>query len=99
MKSKRLSDCFNIADLRKLAQRRAHKMVFDYIDGGADDEKTLKNNCTAFESYRLMYRVLSGVESIDPSTTLLGTKMVSAICVERSWIGERNDFTGSGSWL
>ncbi len=39
----------NIADLRRLAQRRAAKVVFDYLDGGADDEITLRENCRAFE--------------------------------------------------
>jgi len=35
----------NIADLRKLAKRRLPKAVFDYLDGGADDEVTLRENC------------------------------------------------------
>ncbi len=37
----RVEQCLNIADLRRAAARRAHRMVFDYIDGGADDEWTL----------------------------------------------------------
>ena len=71
----KLKNCININDLREAAKTRAHKMVFDYIDGGADDEKTLARNSSAFDDYELLYRVLSGVNSPDLSTTLLGQKM------------------------
>lgn len=71
----KLKNCININDLREAAKTRAHKMVFDYIDGGADDEKTLARNSSAFDDYELLYRVLSGVDSPDLSTTLLGQKM------------------------
>ena len=50
-------------------------MVFDYIDGGADDEKTLLKNTSAFDNYELFYKVLSGVDNPDTSTTLLGEKI------------------------
>ena len=39
----------NIADLRRMAQRRLPRVVFDYIDGGADDEVTLRENCRVFD--------------------------------------------------
>lgn len=68
-------DCINIADLRAAARRRAHRMVFDYIDGGADDERTLDWNSSAFERYSLRYKVLTGAEEIDASTVVLGEKM------------------------
>lgn len=71
----KLKNCINISDLREAAKTRAHKMVFDYIDGGADDEKTLARNSSAFDDYELLYRVLSGVDSPDLSTTLLGQKI------------------------
>ena len=70
-----LKNCINIEDLREAAKSRAHKMVFDYIDGGADDEKTLLKNKSAFDNYELFYKVLSGVDSPDTSTTLLGEKI------------------------
>ncbi len=75
MSKRRLSRCANVSDLRRAAQRRAHGMVFDYIDGGADDEQTLRRNSGAFDAYDLMYRVLVGVDEIDTSTTLLGQKI------------------------
>ncbi len=65
----------NIDDLRIAAKRRAHRMVFDYIDGGADDEITLGRNTTAFDDYDLMFKVLAGADNIDMSTTLLGEKI------------------------
>lgn len=71
----KLNQCLNISDFRALAKKRAHKMVFDYIDGGADDEKTLKQNTAAFDDYELAYKVLSGVEAPDLSTSLLGEKI------------------------
>ncbi|UTW55990.1 alpha-hydroxy acid oxidase [Kordiimonas sp. SCSIO 12610] len=73
--NKAIENAQNIHDLRALARKRAYKMVFDYIDGGADDEKTLKHNSTAFDEYRLAYKVLAGVDKIDMSTSLLGTKI------------------------
>ncbi|MFN8066956.1 MAG: alpha-hydroxy acid oxidase [Vicinamibacterales bacterium] len=42
-------DAINIADLRRLAERRLPRVVFDYIDGGADEERTLRENCRVFE--------------------------------------------------
>jgi L-lactate dehydrogenase (cytochrome) len=43
-----VSKAVNIADLRAMAQRRLPKMVFDYIDGGADREWSLRENTRAF---------------------------------------------------
>lgn len=67
-----LNRCLNIDDLRAAAKARAHRMVFDYIDGGADDERTLRRNSTAFADYDLLFKTLVGVDAIDTSTTLLG---------------------------
>lgn len=71
----RLSDCLNVEDYRRAAKRRAHKMVFDYIDGGSDDEITRFENHTAFNDYRLTHRVLSGVDKPDMSTMIMGQKL------------------------
>ena len=49
----------NIADLRLLAKRRLPRMVFDYIDGGAEREWTLRENCRAFED--VLFRPRSAV--------------------------------------
>jgi L-lactate dehydrogenase (cytochrome) len=61
----------NVDDLRLLAKRRLPRMVFDYIDGGAEREITLKENCAAFD--RVMFRPRSAVatKSVDLKTTVL----------------------------
>ena len=67
--------CLSIADLRRVARRRAHRMVFDYMDGGADDDLTLRRNSSAFDDYSLHYKVLTGVNELDLSTTVLGRRI------------------------
>jgi L-lactate dehydrogenase (cytochrome) len=70
----RLEKCLNISDLRRAAKRRAHKMVFDYIDGGAEDEVTLERNRQAFGNYELLFKILAGIKAVDLSTTILSTR-------------------------
>lgn len=71
----RLSNCLNVEDYRRAAKRRAHKMVFDYIDGGSDDEVARFEGQSAFQDYRIAHRVLSGVDKPDMSTTVMGQKI------------------------
>ncbi|MCZ6827751.1 MAG: alpha-hydroxy acid oxidase [Gammaproteobacteria bacterium] len=68
----KLSDCHNVSDLRKLAKRKLPWPVFNYMDGGADDELTLGWNTSAFNDYELLPTQLSDISSIDTSTTVLG---------------------------
>jgi L-lactate dehydrogenase (cytochrome) len=71
-----LKKAVNLADLRRIAQRRAHKMIFDYLDGGSDDEITLRRNKDAFLHYEMHYHVLAGIQPpLDLSTTLFGHKL------------------------
>ena len=44
----RVKDCYNFDDFRKLAKSKLPAPIFHYIDGGADDEATLKRNTNAF---------------------------------------------------
>ena len=46
----------NIEDLRRMARRRLPRAVFDYMDGGAGDEVTLRENCHAFQEVILRPR-------------------------------------------
>jgi isopentenyl diphosphate isomerase/L-lactate dehydrogenase-like FMN-dependent dehydrogenase len=62
----------NIGDLRRLAERRLPRVVFDYIDGGADGERTLRDNCLAFERVTLRPRGAVAVTAVDLRTTVLG---------------------------
>ena len=63
---------FNIEELRKQAKRRLPRAVFDFIDGGAEDESTLRGNRAAFGKVRLLRRVLVGVSEVNTETTILG---------------------------
>ncbi|MGG6495420.1 UNVERIFIED_CONTAM: alpha-hydroxy-acid oxidizing protein, partial [Bacteroidetes bacterium 56_B9] len=70
--TRRLARAASVADLRRIARRRMPRGVFDYIDGGAEDERALRNNADAFARIEFRPRVLRSVATIDPSTTLLG---------------------------
>jgi len=62
-----------VADVRALARQRAHRMVFDYIDGGSDDEISLRRNAQAFAELEMHYGVLSGHGPADFRTRLFGS--------------------------
>jgi L-lactate dehydrogenase (cytochrome) len=64
----------NIADLRQLAWQRLPRVLFDYIDGGAQDEVTLRANQEDFNRVTLVQRVLRDVTTRDQSVTVLGQK-------------------------
>ena len=63
---------YSIEDLRRQARRRLPRAVFDFIDGGAEDEITLRDNRAAFARLRLAPKVLRDVSQIDTGTTILG---------------------------
>jgi L-lactate dehydrogenase (cytochrome) len=67
-----LERAVNIADLRLLAQRRLPRVVFDYIDGGADDEITLRENCRIFDDVTFRPRNAVATTQCDLRTTVLG---------------------------
>ncbi|MEO9130674.1 MAG: alpha-hydroxy acid oxidase [Sphingomonas sp.] len=92
----RLDDCHNVEDFRTLARKRLPGPVYHYIDGAADDETTKARNTAAFDDCDLVPRVLSGVETIDMSTTVMGRKIamplfLSPTALQRlfHWQGER----------
>ena len=67
----------NIADLRRMARERLPRMVFDYIDRGADDEVTLARNVSRFRDIELVWEALKDVDKIDTSTTIMGAPSAS----------------------
>lgn len=92
----RLSDCNNIDDFRLLAKQRLPWPVFDYIDGGADDELTKHRNTASYADCDLVPDVLAGVAEIDPSVSILGRKSVLPLILSPTalqrvfhWQGER----------
>ena len=70
-----IKNCHNVNDFRRLAKRRLPSPIFHYIDGAADDEITYKRNTAAFDSCDLVPNVLSGVDEVDMSTTVMGQKI------------------------
>ena len=64
-----------IDDLRKIAKRRLPRSIFEYMDGGADDEVTLRYNSESFSHYEFLPRTLVDVENIDLSTEVMGTQV------------------------
>ena len=70
-----VNNCHNVKDFRKLAKRKLPGPIFHYIDGAADDEITYRRNTEAFEQCDLVPNVLSGVDKVDMSTTVMGQKL------------------------
>jgi L-lactate dehydrogenase (cytochrome) len=71
----RVERCFNIEDFRAAARRRLPAPLFHFIDGGADDEVTLRGSTSIFDECQLVPTALSDVSSIDLSTTVFGKKI------------------------
>lgn len=69
---RRLARAASVEDLRRIAKRRLPGGVFDYIDGGAEDERTLARNTAAYARVELRPRILVDVSHVDSSTTVLG---------------------------
>jgi L-lactate dehydrogenase (cytochrome) len=65
----------NIGDLRRLAERRLPRAVFDYIDGGADAEVTLGENCRVFDDVILRPRNAVAIPQCDLHVTVLGRRL------------------------
>jgi L-lactate dehydrogenase (cytochrome) len=71
----KLHRCKNISDLRAKAKKKLPSPMFHYIDGGADDEWTLRRNTEAFDHFQLHPRYLRDVSAIDLSTHVLGCEL------------------------
>jgi L-lactate dehydrogenase (cytochrome) len=71
----RLSRAVNIDDLRELARRRVPRIVFNYIDGGAEDEWTLRENRRAFDKITFRPHQAVAVPACDLRTHVLGTEL------------------------
>ena len=59
-----ISDCRNFNDFRKLAKKKLPAPIFHYIDGGADDEVTLRRNTSAFDDCDLIPNILASVGTV-----------------------------------
>ena len=70
-----LARCYSVEDLRFLAMRKLPSPLFHYMDGGSDDEISLRRNSSAFDDYAFLPRTLCDISTIDTSTTLLGKRI------------------------
>ncbi len=70
--TRRLNTTADVSDLRLHAKRRLPRGIFDYIDGGAEDERTLASNSAGFAKLEFKPRILRDVSDLDTSITLFG---------------------------
>jgi isopentenyl diphosphate isomerase/L-lactate dehydrogenase-like FMN-dependent dehydrogenase len=75
MSARSARNAVNISDLRGLAGKRLPRVVFDYLDGGADDEVTLRRNCEAFGAIGFRPRHAVDVSKVNLRTTVLGFEL------------------------
>ena len=75
-----IAKAINIADLKRLARRRLPRILFDWVEGGAEDERGLARNEAQFGRYRLLPRYLEDVGRIDlaPPCSAAATRRLSA---------------------
>src|SRR5436190_14396439 len=76
-----LNRLVSIEVLRHAARRRLRRAIFDFFDGGAEDEVTLRENRAAFERLRLYPRVLVNVAQVDLSADLLGARAALPLAI------------------
>ena len=74
-----LARAYSIEDLRRAAQRALPRSVFDYVEGGSDEETTLRENRTALQSRQLHPRTLNDVSTVSIETTLFGRNIPAPI--------------------
>jgi len=76
-----LARALNIADLRAVAQRRVPHFVFEYVEGGAEDESTLRCNRSVFEHLRLVPRTLVDTSGRNLKTEILGRPAAAPLII------------------
>jgi (S)-mandelate dehydrogenase len=71
----------SIEDLRQAARRRLPRCVFEFFDGGAEDELTLRDNRAAFERVKLLPKVLNDVSAVRTATQILGKEAALPLAI------------------
>jgi isopentenyl diphosphate isomerase/L-lactate dehydrogenase-like FMN-dependent dehydrogenase len=77
----RLDRCYNIADLREVAESRLPKGVFDYIDKGTEDMQSLGNNRSAMTDLKLLNRVITDISDIQLEADILGSSAAMPLAI------------------
>ena len=76
-----LDSAFSVEELRLLAKRRLPKAIFDFYEGGAETESTLRANRAAFQNHALIPRFLVDVSGVDTATLLLGNRSAMPLAI------------------
>ena len=92
--ARRLSRVASVEDLRRIARRRLPGGVFDYIDGGAEDEWSLERNTSAFRELEFRPRVLRGVGEVHTETRVLGAPVPFPLVLAPTGFGRMADPQG-----
>ncbi len=95
--SKVLAKCHNIDDLRSLAQRKVPKLLFDFMDGGAEDEVALRRSRSGFDRYQLVPHNFVDVSKINISTEVMGRKIDAPLIVSPTGLPKLFHHTGEES--
>ena len=74
----KVDDCINLDDLRKIAKKRVPKIIYDFIEGGSEDEAGLARNEDAFRNRALVPRYMVDISAINQETELFGRTYSSA---------------------
>jgi L-lactate dehydrogenase (cytochrome)/(S)-mandelate dehydrogenase len=77
----RLERAYSVAAMRALARRRLPRVVFDFCDGGADDEVTRDRNESAFADLEFLPQPLNGTTARDPSIELFGERLSMPVII------------------
>jgi isopentenyl diphosphate isomerase/L-lactate dehydrogenase-like FMN-dependent dehydrogenase len=72
---------YSIAQLRRMARRILPRLIFDFIDGGAEDEVTLRGNETTFADFAFRPRPLNGTTTRDQSVELFGERIATPVLI------------------
>jgi L-lactate dehydrogenase (cytochrome) len=97
MTARTAAQCHNIDELRSLAARKVPKLLFDFIDGGAEDEVTLRRSSAGFEQYQLVPHNFVDVSEIDISTEVMGRKIAAPLIVSPTGLPKLFHHTGEES--
>lgn len=92
--ARRLHRVASVHDLRRIARRRLPRGVFDYIDGGAEDELSLRESTAAFERITFEPRVLRDVTKVELTSTLLGRPLPMPLLLSPTGFGRIADPQG-----
>ena len=76
---RRLTQLHSLDDVRRAARRALPPMVFDFVDGGAEDERTVRGNRSCFDEWWFVPRILTDVEHRSQTTELLGTRRATPL--------------------